>query len=149
MTRSRIWETLRETTVGSTVTVRIPRELAEELLVALTTGLESEDDDMIALDLDDMDDEGDDDGDQLDHDAMDMVLFGDDDDDDHEGPADDDDRDDDDDEKDEAYMGFDRLKGKPAHQGAEDPGALAASIGRKKYGKAKFQHAAAKGKKLG
>lgn len=31
-------------------------------------------------------------------------------------------------------------------KGASDPAALAASIGRKKYGKAKFQHLAAKGK---
>ena len=49
----------------------------------------------------------------------------------------------------EKYMGFDKLKGKLSHQkGVKDPGALAASIGRKKYGKAKFQKAAAKGKKL-
>lgn len=34
-----------------------------------------------------------------------------------------------------------------AASGAKDPKALAASIGRKKYGKAKFQEMAAKGKK--
>jgi len=37
-----------------------------------------------------------------------------------------------------------KLKGK-----VSDPGAVAASIGRKKYGKAKFQKMAAKGKKRG
>lgn len=47
-----------------------------------------------------------------------------------------------------AYVGFDKLKkklGKKKKKGVEDPGALAASIGRKKYGKKKFQKAAAKG----
>jgi hypothetical protein len=34
---------------------------------------------------------------------------------------------------------FAALKGKLAKQGARDPGALAAYIGRKKYGKKKFQ----------
>lgn len=35
----------------------------------------------------------------------------------------------------ESYLGFKKLKGKLAHQkGVKDPGALAASIGRKKYG---------------
>lgn len=49
----------------------------------------------------------------------------------------------------EKYIGFKKLKGKLAHEkGVEDPGALAASIGRKKYGKKRFQRAAAKGKKL-
>ena len=37
-----------------------------------------------------------------------------------------------------------KLAGKP---GVTDPGALAASIGRKKYGAAKFQSLAAKGKR--
>ena len=42
------------------------------------------------------------------------------------------------------YVGFDKLKGKLAHQkGVTNPGALAASIGRKKYGKAAFQKHAA------
>lgn len=36
-----------------------------------------------------------------------------------------------------------------AHGGVRDPGAVAASIGRKKYGKARFQSLAAKGKKDG
>jgi len=47
-----------------------------------------------------------------------------------------------------AYVGFDKLKGKLAKKGAKTPGALAAWIGRKKYGKGKFQKAAAKGKKM-
>ena len=44
-----------------------------------------------------------------------------------------------------AYIGFDKLKAKLGHQkGVTNPGALAASIGRKKYGKKAFQkHAAA------
>lgn len=43
-----------------------------------------------------------------------------------------------------AYVGFDKLKSKLAHeQGVKDPGALAASIGRKKYGKKPFQKHAA------
>lgn len=43
-----------------------------------------------------------------------------------------------------AYMGFDKLKGElESKPGIKDAGALAASIGRKKYGKKKFQHAAA------
>lgn len=49
----------------------------------------------------------------------------------------------------EKYMGFKKLKGKLAHQkGVHNPGALAASIGRKKYGKEAFQKAASKGKKM-
>ena len=40
-----------------------------------------------------------------------------------------------------AYMGFDKLAAKVGP-------AVAASIGRKKYGKKKFDNAAAKGKKL-
>lgn len=42
---------------------------------------------------------------------------------------------------------FDQLKNKlAARKGIKNPGALAASIGRKKYGKAKFQKLAAGGK---
>lgn len=49
-----------------------------------------------------------------------------------------------------AYVGFAKLRAKIAAKGgASDPGAVAAAIGRRKYGKAKFQAAAAKGKKLG
>ena len=51
---------------------------------------------------------------------------------------------------DEKYMGFSKLEKEIAKRGdARDPGAVAASIGRKKYGKEKFQKAAAAGKKLG
>ena len=50
---------------------------------------------------------------------------------------------------DEKYMGFKALKASIAAKGgARDPGAVAAAIGRKKYGKAAFQKAAAKGEKM-
>lgn len=50
----------------------------------------------------------------------------------------------------EKYLGFKKLEGSLAGQkGVTDPAGLAAAIGRKKYGKKKFQKAAAKGKKLG
>jgi hypothetical protein len=49
----------------------------------------------------------------------------------------------------EKYMGFKKLKASIAAKGGvSDPGAVAAAIGRKKYGKKKFQKAAAAGKKL-
>ena len=50
-----------------------------------------------------------------------------------------------------AYVGFNKLAGKVQKQGKSQASAraIAASIGRKKYGKKKFQAAAAKGKKLG
>lgn len=52
-------------------------------------------------------------------------------------------------ELEEKYLGFAKLKGKLAHKaGVKNPGALAAAIGRKKYGKEKFQKAAAAGKKM-
>jgi hypothetical protein len=41
---------------------------------------------------------------------------------------------------------FKALKGKLASKGVKDPGALAAFIGRKKYGNAKFNKLAQKGK---
>jgi hypothetical protein len=48
-----------------------------------------------------------------------------------------------------AYVGFDKLKEKLGHQkGVKNPGALAASIGRKKYGKKKFQKSAAEGESM-
>lgn len=47
-----------------------------------------------------------------------------------------------------AYMGFNKLTKELTKKGVRDPKALAASIGRKKYGKKKFQEAAAKGKSL-
>lgn len=46
----------------------------------------------------------------------------------------------------EKYMGFEKLKGALASRGAKDPAALAAWIGRKKYGKEKFQKASVAGK---
>lgn len=42
---------------------------------------------------------------------------------------------------------YQKLKKELAAKGVKDPAALAASIGRKKYGKAKFQEMAAKGRK--
>ena len=48
-----------------------------------------------------------------------------------------------------AYVGFAKLRAKIAARGdARNPGAVAASIGRKKYGKSKFQSYAAKGKSM-
>jgi hypothetical protein len=48
-----------------------------------------------------------------------------------------------------AYMSFDKLKAELSHRpGVTNPGALAASVGRKKYGKKAFQHAAASGTSL-
>jgi hypothetical protein len=45
-----------------------------------------------------------------------------------------------------AYVGFSKLSEKLSHQkGVKNPDALAASIGRKKYGKGKFQKAASEG----
>ena len=41
-----------------------------------------------------------------------------------------------------AYIGFKKLEGKLAGH-VSNPGAVAAAIGRKKYGKKAFQHAAA------
>lgn len=49
----------------------------------------------------------------------------------------------------EKYMGFKAVEKAAAESGARDPAAVAAAIGRKKYGKEKFQAAAAAGKKLG
>ena len=48
-----------------------------------------------------------------------------------------------------AYVGFSKLKSEIAAKGGvRNPGAVAAAIGRKKYGKKKFQSAAAKGVKM-
>lgn len=47
------------------------------------------------------------------------------------------------------YVGFNQLKSQLAHRpGVTNPGALAASIGRKKYGKKAMGQAAAKGTSL-
>jgi len=45
------------------------------------------------------------------------------------------------------YVGFDNLVKKLSGK-VRNPGAVAASIGRKKYGKGKFQKAAAQGKSM-
>jgi hypothetical protein len=45
------------------------------------------------------------------------------------------------------YEGFKKLEGKLAGK-VSDPGAVAAAVGRKKYGKEKFEHAAEAGKKM-
>lgn len=47
-----------------------------------------------------------------------------------------------------AYEGFAKVKASAAASGARNPGAVAAAAGRKKYGKAKFQKAAAAGKSM-
>lgn len=47
-----------------------------------------------------------------------------------------------------AYEGFDALKAKLGKKGVKSPGGLAATIGRKKYGKGKFDKFAAKGKSM-
>lgn len=48
-----------------------------------------------------------------------------------------------------SYIGFSKLKAMIAkNKGAKDAGAIAASIGRKKYGKEKFQKAASEGEKM-
>lgn len=49
----------------------------------------------------------------------------------------------------EKYMGFKAVEKAAKKGGAENPAAVAASIGRKKYGKTAFQKAAAAGKKMG
>ena len=47
-----------------------------------------------------------------------------------------------------AYQGFKKVEASAKASGARNPGAVAASIGRKKYGKARFQKAAASGTKM-
>lgn len=47
-----------------------------------------------------------------------------------------------------AYQGFASVKRSAAASGADDPGAVAAAIGRKKYGKKAFQKHAAAGTSL-
>jgi len=54
---------------------------------------------------------------------------------------------DDEEELEKKYVGFDKLKGKLKGK-VSNPGAVAAAIGRKKYGKKKFDKDAAKGKKM-
>jgi hypothetical protein len=47
------------------------------------------------------------------------------------------------------YEGFKAVEEHAKESGARDPGAVAAAVGREKYGKEAFQHAAAAGKKMG
>lgn len=47
-----------------------------------------------------------------------------------------------------AYESFKKLREKLAEKGAKNPDALAAEIGRKKYGKKKMEKAAHEGKSL-
>jgi hypothetical protein len=47
-----------------------------------------------------------------------------------------------------AYVGFKALTAKLAAKGVRDPKAVAAKIGRKKYGRKAFQKRAAAGKKM-
>lgn len=47
-----------------------------------------------------------------------------------------------------AHMGFKKIKEALAGKGIKDPEALAASIGRKKFGKEKFQEYASKGQSM-
>ncbi len=163
----RLWEQLRESTEGPTVTLEIPRAVADELLAMLSTSLEVDDAESGEPDADDFG--GPPDGDE--DDVPDGFSIGDDDDmepdfaagadDDSDEDETDDDSDDDDEEEDdetdeaadysrsggnasglrtqtalgEERLGFKKLKGKLSHQsGVRDPGALAASIGRRKYG---------------
>lgn len=49
--------------------------------------------------------------------------------------------------KDSGYIGYERLVKKLRAKGSDDPRALAAWIGRKKYGKAEFQRRAAAGRR--
>lgn len=46
------------------------------------------------------------------------------------------------------YVGFEKLTGELQKKGVKDPRALAAFIGRKKYGAKKFNKSAAAGKSL-
>lgn len=47
-----------------------------------------------------------------------------------------------------AYQGFEAVRRGAAVGGARDPDAVAAEAGRRKYGKERFQRAAAAGKKM-
>lgn len=100
-----IWQRLWESTEGDTVTVRIPRALAEDLLSALSAAVDSEGDEDGDIELDmgppdgDADDGDDDDG------GFGGLLVG-------AGPDDDDDEDeDDDDKKDGKPFGESRRRG--------------------------------------
>jgi hypothetical protein len=47
------------------------------------------------------------------------------------------------------YMGFKAVEKSAAKSGAKDPAAVAAAVGREKYGAKAFNKAAAAGKKMG
>lgn len=47
-----------------------------------------------------------------------------------------------------AYQGFKAVEASARKSGASNPGAVAAAIGRRKYGKKAFQKAAARGQKM-
>lgn len=47
-----------------------------------------------------------------------------------------------------AYVGFNKLASQLAQKGVRDPKALASVIGRRKFGKRRYQKAAAQGKKM-
>lgn len=47
-----------------------------------------------------------------------------------------------------AYEGFKAVEESAARSGADDPAAVAAAVGRKKYGAKRFNEAAAKGENL-
>ena len=48
-----------------------------------------------------------------------------------------------------AYQGFKAVEASAAKSGARNPAAVAAAVGRKKYGAKKFNRAASQGRKLG
>jgi hypothetical protein len=134
MAANTIWQRLFESTESDLVTIRLPRALAEELMSAISAGVDSGD----GLDGMDNDDDGEDDSDDDtldldmdgpeggDEDGLDLLLVG------------DDDEEEDDDDKDEAATyaksggspsgmrpktalgesrtGFRKLKGKLARQ---------------------------------
>jgi hypothetical protein len=149
--RISIWERLRESTEGPTVSLQIPREWAEELLRSLASALEVEDmgsddgmgmDDMGGMDVPHMEPDADDlggppdfDSDDAGMDAMSPDEKSDsesDDDDDDESDEDEDDEDEDEDEEQDEAAGpvrprtalgerYARFKGRPTGKPAKAP----------------------------
>ena len=109
-----LWEQLRESTEGPTVTLEVPRDVADQLLNMLATSLEVDDDgDDMGMDMEPDDDDfgGPPDGDEDDlgfSAGSESPDFGDDDDEEDDDDDSDDDEsgddDDDDDEKDESAI---------------------------------------------
>lgn len=106
----RLWEQLNESTEGPTVTLQVPREVADQLLTMLASSLEMDDDmggDDMGMDGDMGDDEfgppppDDDAGGFSADDGMPDFAAGDDDDSDDEEDSDDDDSDEEEDDDDE------------------------------------------------